>query len=200
MSLRDILDAEHSTKQPCAHNPHNPNNKKKTTEVDNCADCADCAEGDSKLLETLASATRGLSITPAEVRDALAPEDILDWNNGDFNPETLRTFAKALEQQNIMERGEVPTHYTYRATCTSCGPVWLWFAGKVDGCPWCWNKAANKPIPRPVSVRCGDCQHFERTDRPHLGQCRKGEPAALAGLWDSDQRDCSLFIPMKAET
>lgn len=149
------------------------------------------------LLGALAVATRGLPITPTEVYDALAPEDINDWNNGDISPETLRAFARSLVQHKEMEQGKVPTHYIHRATCTSCGPVWLWFDGKVDGCPWCWNKAAGKPIPRPVSVKCNDCAHFERNNHPHLGHCSKGEPEALAGLWDNDKRDCKYFVPRK---
>jgi len=148
----------------------------------------------------LTAAARGLPITPMEVRNALAPEDINDWDNGDISLETLRAFACSLIQRKEMEQGKVPAHYVHRATCASCGPVWLWFTGKVSGCPWCWNKASGKPIPRPVPVRCGDCRHFERTDHSHLGRCSKGEPEAVAGLWDVDQRVCTVYYPGHKES
>jgi len=39
-----------------------------------------------------------------------------------------------------------------------------------------------------VKYTCGECIHFERIDHPHPGHCAKGEPEAIAGLWDSDRR------------
>ena len=43
-------------------------------------------------------------------------------------------------------------------------------------------------------ITCGECVHFERIDHPHLGHCVKGEPEAIAGLWDSDRRYCDQFL------
>ena len=43
-------------------------------------------------------------------------------------------------------------------------------------------------------ITCGECLHFERIDHPHLGHCAKGEPEAIAGLWDSDRRYCDKFL------
>jgi hypothetical protein len=80
---------------------------------------------------------------------ALAPDDIEDWHKGDISTETLAAFARSLVQRREMEQGNVPANYTERATCKHCGPIWLWFAGDVLGCPWCWNRAAGRPIPRP---------------------------------------------------
>jgi|GEM_PF-6774575 len=58
----------------------------------------------------------------------------------------------------------------------------------------------SKEVPEPVTVNhpmtCGDCIHFERIDHPHLGHCAKGEPEAIAGLWDDDNRLCNHFSPM----
>ncbi len=125
--------------------------------------------------------------------------DIEDWRKGDISTETLAAFARSLVQRHGMEQGVVPAHYTERATCKHCGPVWLWFAGEVLGCPWCWNRAAGRPIPRPQSVRCGDCAHFERIDHPHLGHCAKGEPEVIAGLWDTEQRACSQWQSIDSE-
>lgn len=190
MSWREVLWVANSAEPSHAHNPQNAH---KAPDPGNSADIADSAKDDSKFLETLSSACRGLPITSTEVRDALAPEDIEDWCNGDISFDTLAAFARSLVQRQEMEQGKVPAHYTERATCNHCGPIWLWFAGEVLGCPWCWNRAAGRPIPRPKSLHCGDCAHFERIDHPHLGHCAKGEPEATAGLLDADDRACSQW-------
>ncbi|MBV1959363.1 MAG: hypothetical protein KUG53_01390 [Pseudomonadales bacterium] len=58
----------------------------------------------------------------------------------------------------------------------------------------------SEEIPKPVTtgrhIACNDCIHFERIDHPHLGHCNKGEPEAIAGLWDSDQRYCAQSSPI----
>lgn len=51
-------------------------------------------------------------------------------------------------------------------------------------------------------MTCGGCIHFERKNHPNLGNCAKGEPEAIAGLWDTDRRFCGRFskaiaIPQK---
>lgn len=192
MSWRDILGAEDSAKKPSAHNSHNsqkPGNK------GNCADIADCAEGDSKLLETLATACNGLAINPKEVKEALVAEDLAACRKGEISIETLTAFANVLVQRREMDQGKCPTHYTKQAICKQCGPVWLWFAGEVLGCPWCWNRVNNRPMPRPQSVCCAGCAHFTRINHLHLGHCSKGEPEAIAGLWDTEQRRCKWYFP-----
>jgi len=193
MSWREVLGVANPIDPSYTHNPHNPHN---APEPGSSADIADSAEGDSKLLEALSSACRGLPIAPTEVRDALAPEDIEEWINSDISTETVATVARSVVQRREMDQGKVPVHYTERATCKQCGPVWLWFAGEVLGCPWCWNRVAGRPIPRPQSVQCGDCAHFERIGHPHLGHCAKGEPGAVAGLWGTDRRYCESFMPL----
>ncbi len=198
MSWRETLGVPDSTETPYTHNTHNT---QKPTETGNCADIADSAYRDSeqeisKLLETLADACRGLDITPAEVKEALAEEDIEDWRKGAITAETMNAFARSLVQRRKMEQGKRPDHYTEQATCKHCGPIWLWFPGEVLGCPWCWNRAADRPIPRPCSVHCSDCIHFERIDHPRLGHCAKGEPEASTGLRDTDRRYCERFIPI----
>lgn len=50
------------------------------------------------------------------------------------------------------------------------------------------------------STTCGNCIHFERIDHPHLGYCAKGEPEAIAGLWDTDRRYCERFLPKPEQT
>ncbi|RLA03884.1 MAG: hypothetical protein DRQ54_10225 [Gammaproteobacteria bacterium] len=109
------------------------------------------SELDTRLKTVLAKSCTGLPITVAQVRQALSTEDIEDWQNGDISDENLLAFAPALVERKLMEQGVVPSHYTEQATCKQCGPVWLWFTGKVLGCPWCWNQAKGKPIPCPPS-------------------------------------------------
>ena len=45
-------------------------------------------------------------------------------------------------------------------------------------------------------ITCSECLHFERIDHPRLGHCAKGEPEAIAGLWDSDRRYCERYLPI----
>ncbi len=59
-------------------------------------------------------------------------------------------------------------------------------------------------VPDPVSINervtCGECVHFERIDHPRLGHCVKGEPEAIAGLWDTDHRYCERYLPMPVQS
>ena len=202
MSWRETLGIAEPAEQSDAQNPHNT---QKPVEGAICADIADSAHRDSeqeasKLLEALADACKGLDITPTEVKEALVPEDIDDWRKGAISADFLVAFARALAQRRMMDQGKRPDHYTKQATCKHCGPIWLWFSGEVLACPWCWNQAADRPIPRPHPVRCGDCAHFARTGHPHLGHCSKGEPEAVAGLWDTDRRNCQRFLPIPRQT
>lgn len=154
------------------------------------------ADEEATLTEALTNATAKLPITVAEVRDAMSPEDIEDWHHGNISIDTLSAFARCLVQRWEMNQGKVPQNFTEHAICEQCGPIWSWFAGKVLGCPWCWNRVADRPIPRPTSVQCGDCTRFQRIDHPHLGHCAKGQPEAIAGLWDTDQRYCESYLPL----
>lgn len=43
------------------------------------------------------------------------------------------------------------------------------------------------------TVRCSDCQHYQRTNHPHLGHCTQGEIEAAVGLWGSDRRLCEIY-------
>ena len=188
MSWRDILGGD----APPTHNSHNTQNTHQTA---NSANNANCAEQESKLLEELATACQNLSITPKEVKEALAPDDAEAWRKGEIAIEALTAFAHALSQRKEMDQGKRPATYTHPATCKHCGPIWLWFSGEVLGCPWCWNQANDKPIPRPYAVTCVDCKYFKRINHPNIGHCLKGEPEAVAGLWDTDQSYCERYYP-----
>jgi hypothetical protein len=202
MSWRETLGVTTSAKTPYAHNSQNA---QKPIDTGNCADIAGSAyrgldQQTSRLLETLSDACKGVDITPAEVKEALAPEDIEDWRNGAISDDTLAAFARSLEKRRKMNLGKRPTHYTEQATCNYCGPIWLWFSGKVLTCPWCWNRLKDMPIPRPSPICCGDCIHFRRVGHPNLGHCGKGEPEAIAGLLDMEQRYCERFLPKPQQT
>lgn len=146
MSWRETLGITPSTGTPYAHNSQNA---QKSTELGNCADIANFAYSEAELLASLAKVTRGLDISAEDVRAELAQEDIDEWQRGGIKQEWLEVFARSVAQRRAMAQGKTPEHYTHRATCNRCGPVWLWFSGEVQGCPWCWNRVAGFPIPRP---------------------------------------------------
>ncbi len=58
------------------------------------------------------------------------------------------------------------------------------------------SKEVREPAVTIDPVACHRCIHCRRTDHPRLGHCAKGEPEAIAGLWDSDQRYCGQFLPL----
>jgi len=62
----------------------------------------------------------------------------------------------------------------------------------------------SEEVPEPVTLNhpmtCGECVHFERIEHPHLGHYAKGEPKAIAGLWDTDRRYCERFLPRPQQT
>ena len=150
MSWRDVLGVANLAEPSYTQNPQNTDN---ITDTGNSADIVNCVESDTELLEAIATGIRGLTITPMEVHDALAPEDIDEWCKGGISTETLKDFAGALVERREMAQGKVPIGYTERATCEQCGPVWLWFSAEVLGCPWCFNRLSGRPIPRPTGDR-----------------------------------------------
>ena len=58
------------------------------------------------------------------------------------------------------------------------------------------SEEALEPAATNNHIICFDCVHYKRIDHPHLGHCAKGEPEAIAGLWDSDRRYCEQFLLM----
>lgn len=60
-------------------------------------------------------------------------------------------YAGALIDTADRRDGYIPQGWTQACICARCGPVWLWpdAPGHVLGCPWCFNRAAGSPIPRP---------------------------------------------------
>jgi hypothetical protein len=77
-----------------------------------------------------------------------------DWQEIQHNPGQLEAFAHAVQTRHMRESGLRPLHYTQRAECAHCGPVWLWEGApdNVSGCPWCFNRATDVRIPRPPRI------------------------------------------------
>lgn len=139
------------------------------------------------------------------IRSECLPDDLL--GRDDSTPEqlaelsdaTLRAYALALFATAEREAGRIPPGWDNLAHCTHCGPVWYWMQGRLAGCPWCWNRRALKPIPRPP-VRCGDCRHFIRdpiNPAEGGGDCGAGvEYRGGSGPWPNVTRRCALFRPL----
>ena len=137
-------------------------------------------------------------LTLAELQEAAGE----DWPEMRDDPAMLEALAHAVVTRRQRERGECPPGWTEHCECAGCGPVYLWpgSPARVLGCPWCFNRAEGRAIPRPVAVTCGACRHFRRIEHPHLGHCAVGEPEAIAGLWDTDRRGCDRWLPLEQNT
>jgi hypothetical protein len=139
-------------------------------------------------------AERWHGFTLADLLQRADPEDVAELK---ASPGLCEAFASLLRISNTRAKGQRPDHYTQKVLCDGCGPVWLWEGspGRVLG----HNRGVGRPIPRPL-VTCGTCRHFRRIDHPHLGHCAEGEPEAIAGLWDTDRRGCSRWLPLEQNT
>ncbi len=75
----------------------------------------------------------------------------LDWPEIQHDHATLEALARAIQTRRLRERGEVPPHYTEITVCAYCGPIMIFpgVAESVEGCPWCFNRVAGLPVPRP---------------------------------------------------
>jgi len=152
----------------------------------------------SSLLDNaIITAIGSLSITADEIRAGLDKEDIEGWIKSKISTNALVSKAIIKLARQEIDQGNIPTYFNKKAECALCGPVWLWFEANVSGCPWCFNRIENRPIPQPMAVTCGTCRHFQRIDHPHLGHCAKGQPEAIAGNWDNDTRWCDYFTRSK---
>jgi len=74
----------------------------------------------------------------------------LDMLDG-YPEATVLAYARALLCTAERRVGHVPMAWSEAAHCDGCGPVWLWsdLPPRVLACPWCWNRLAGLPVPRP---------------------------------------------------
>jgi len=150
---------------------------------------------DPALLQALARVVDHLPLTAQAIYAELSDSDIDAWRDGALNRDNLRAFALAVHEGHEREAGRIPDSYQDIANCDQCGPVWLFMPGDVPSCPWCINRYNGWPIPRPGSVTCATCRHFQRTEHPHLGHCSAGiKPYGVAGHWDTDRHGCKHWL------
>lgn len=120
---------------------------------------------------------------------------LMDGEETQLSNESLRANAAAVLDNKLRKSGVAPKHYDRKAICRGCGPVWLWRDGLVDGCPWCWNRSEGLPIPRPQKVTCDSCNHFKKTDHPHLGKCSiNKQQSGICGNWGPSKRTCDWWV------
>ena len=88
---------------------------------------------------------------PARLVGELPIADLLACQ-GESN-RALRAYLHALAARQHMDAGKVPAAWgeDVARTCEGCGPVLLWdeAPAHVLACPWCWNRQAGQPVPRP---------------------------------------------------
>jgi hypothetical protein len=114
----------------------------------------------------------------------------------------LVSYAHALHATAEREAGRQPAGWDHASLCALCGPVWLWrgAAAYVEACPWCANRKARKPIPRPL-VQCCTCRYFVRdaiNPADGWGACTAGcEPTKP---YPEFRRRCGTWRPKGADS
>ncbi len=85
-------------------------------------------------------------LTLADLKEAAGT----DWNEIAGDRALFETFAAAVATRRMRARGEVPSLYTASTTCAGCGqvPIFEGAPARVDGCPWCFNRHAGRPVPK----------------------------------------------------
>jgi hypothetical protein len=79
----------------------------------------------------------------------------------DLSSNALRAYVRVLRDAERRSHGKTPPDETAEAQCVRCGPIFiapevaavLPIIGGVPtaaGCPWCFNRKAGLPIPRPA--------------------------------------------------
>ena len=68
-----------------------------------------------------------------------------------YSDRELLGYARALVARARRRAGVVPHMWDKPVQCDGCGPVLLWDGApsRVLACPWCWNRRAGLPVPRP---------------------------------------------------
>jgi hypothetical protein len=87
--------------------------------------------------------------------------------------------------------------------------LWEGAPARVIACPWCLNRAAGKPVPRPsqpapttpaAPVTCAACGHFKPNtvgSSAGIGRCRIEAPASrrASTLWPHAVHHCPDWSP-----
>ena len=184
---------------PCAEETptQNTQNFRKQELAADCADCAELAmeERDSIALERLSHLCRYSLVFPLEVLNELKSSKAGPPSEALLDHAQIEVIVRRLEAKRAITRCERPEHFNHSARCRQCGPIWYEARINLETCPWCINRVNRKPIPRPVTVSCTECELFRPTTHPVLGHCQAGESEGPAGLVVSDLRYCQYFIP-----
>ncbi|HFA59300.1 MAG TPA: hypothetical protein ENJ83_01280 [Rhodospirillales bacterium] len=141
----------------------------------------------------LRAAALEAGLTPQVLRRALSAEDLAELAEGRIGDEQLRAFALLTRERLEREAGRVPPRYELVWTCPRCGPVWVpetWPLEVARNCPWCANRLAGRPIPRPQGVTCASCRRFEA----ETGRCAIEAPREPHGHPDLP-RGCAWWLP-----
>ena len=117
--------------------------------------------------------------------------------------QALAAYARALHATAERRAGRVPPGWDKTAQCAGCGPVWLWVASRVAGCPWCANRRDGRPIPRPT-VHCRDCASYRpNVDNPEagIGRCSTEHDRATGAPppFPNTVRTCAGFQPAQPQ-
>ena len=153
------------------------------------------AEYVGALLEALEYLTTDSQISARSAFEALTPDDRDGWGRGEVTQDHLQAFVSTLETAAMRRNGDRPPHYSRAAECARCGPVWLWETVSVQTCPWCINRLADLPIPRPATVACRQSRHYTQdTINPTggLGHCERRQQHTWPG------GDCPQFETIEA--
>lgn len=83
--------------------------------------------------------------------DILAEAQRIAANEPNLSDDEYQALIRAIQTRRMRERGEVPSHYTEVTVCAHCGPIPIFsgVAERVVFCPWCFNRVAGLPVPRP---------------------------------------------------
>ena len=67
----------------------------------------------------------------------------------DLDHNEIPVVLEMLRIQEMRNQGAVPNHYTATTECKHCGsvPIWEGCPPEVLGCPWCFNRIKELPIP-----------------------------------------------------
>ena len=108
------------------------------------------ALSDQENIPAIAEIAKRHGLTLSELQQAAGP----DWPEVEANLALANALADVVKTRWMRERGQVPPNYTSVTVCAGCGPVPMWPNSPeyVLACPWCFNRAAGKPIPTPIDL------------------------------------------------